>query len=441
MSTNPQPWEPNSGTRDMPEVGPHIRLSSWVDSRIATADAPPPASDIPAISWSSSDVTALTSPVAFKPAVCGIGTRTTSWDGLSDTVFRYEPGVFETDAGGGRDYALYGAFKPGGEAQFARWPLGISFLTGTSNSVVEVAFYSKETNNAVRVEINGRFISDAMNYTTQPSNSGKLTLTFPTAAARSIRIWAFGTLGVALVRVPTGQSLTQPPAPKRCIALLGDSYLNGSGSTMPYASTVDQTTFGVRLARYMGADAIMLAGVGGTGIEAGATSIPTSNYAARAAIINARAPQVLIINASINDGASAGTLQASTTSLLQQFPNIREVYIVGGFRSEYRDNYRAVRAAVEGAWKNYLDLGEPLFGSGRLGSPNGSGTNDYWLLEDGAHPSADAHVAMARGAFRAYARMILGSRALFNARPCRHAADCFMASAQSGPDTTARASR
>ncbi|MBT1582577.1 SGNH/GDSL hydrolase family protein [Curtobacterium flaccumfaciens] len=274
---------------------------------------------------------------------------------------------------------------------------------------MEVAFYSLETNNAIRVEVNGRFTTETLNYRTTPGNGGKFTLTFPTAASRTIRIWGFGTLGVAQVRIPTGQTLSQPPAPKRRIALLGDSYLNGAGSSYPYASTTDQTTFGVRLARYLGGDSFMLAGIGGTGINAGSSGSPASNYATRASIINARSPQVLVINAAINDGTTAGTLQASTAALLAQFAGIPEVYMIGGIKASYDANYAAVKAATLAAGRVYLDLDMLLFGTGKLGNPKGDGTGDFWVAEDGAHPTADAHVAIARVAFKSYARARLAA--------------------------------
>lgn len=387
----------------------YSKATTWVDARIATADGLTPPADTPTITWSNSDVTALTSPAIIRPAATNGGVQVTNWDGASDTIFRYEPGVFMTDAGGSADYALYGSIKPGGDTQAARWPLGMSFVTQAANSVVEVAFYSRETANAIRVEVNGKFVSHAMNYTPLPSNAGKFTLTFATAAARTIRIWAFGSLGIAQFRVPAGQTFTQPAAPKRRIALLGDSYLNGSGSSYPNASTVDQTTYGLRLARYMGGDSFMLAGIGGTGVQAGSSTNPASNYASRASIINARSPQVLVINASINDGTDAGTLQASMASLLQQFTSIPEVYVVGGFRAQYGNNYAAIKAATIAANRTYLDLGTLLFGSGKLGDPKGDGTNDFWLLEDGSHPSLDAHVAAARVAFAGYAHARLGA--------------------------------
>lgn len=387
----------------------YSKLTAWMEARTATADERPPAVDIPTIVWSSSDVTALTSPAIVRPAACNTGSQVTNWDGATDPVFRYEPGVFMTDAGGNADYALYGSVKPGGDAQAARWPLAISFVTQPTNSIVEIAFYSRETNNGIRVEVNGRFTSEALSYTPSPSNAGKVTLSFPTAAARTIRIWAFGTLGIAQVRIPTGQALTRPTAPKRLTALLGDSYLNGAGSSFPYAATVDQTTYGLRFGRYIGGDSFMFAGIGGTGISAGSSGTPANNYATRAAVINARAPQVLIINASINDGTAAGSLQASTTALLNQFAAVPEVYVLGGIKAGYEANYAAVRAATVAAGRTYLDLGGVLFGSGKLGSPKGDGTNDFWLAEDGAHPTADAHVAIARVAFKAYARARLSA--------------------------------
>jgi hypothetical protein len=120
-----------------------------------------------------------------------------------------------TSAGGWpnakNDLALYGSIKPGGVAQIAKWPIVVSFTTDATNTVVEVPFYVGGQT-ALLIEINGRLLSEGSITYTPPSGSARqLTLTFPTAGARTIRIW--GAEGLMAVRVLTGGSITKPASP------------------------------------------------------------------------------------------------------------------------------------------------------------------------------------------------------------------------------------
>lgn len=315
----------------------------------------------------------------FKPAILGTGHQTLAWDGASDTVFRYFPGSFNSGNGGNADLALYGATKPGGVSQAAKWPIIISFTTDATNTVVEIPFYSSASG-AVLVEVNGHLMNDSsLVYTASPAR--QLTLTFPTPAARTIRIWNAD--GIEAVRVPTGGTLTKPAAAPRRIAIIGDSWVNGQGASWtatPTGATIVET-FAPRLLRLMNAGDMILAGIGGTGWLAGTDGGSSNAYNTRISTVLAMSPDVIVFYGSQNDPATdpSGTLQAAVASALASVSAVPEVYVISTMISGYEAANATVKAATVAAGRRFIDMTDYIYGTGSVVAPTGDGNKDVFL--------------------------------------------------------------
>lgn len=361
-----------------------LELGDYLDLAYAFA----PEIDTPVITQATSNATALSSPVVYKPYICGTGSAISNSDGQGDTYIRFAPGTFYTANGGSNDLAMYGQTKPGGTAQWAKWPVIASFTTASSVSVVEVGSYSQDNNDTLMplIEVNGRFVNDVAIRRTVTGNDWKFTLTFPTPKVRTIKIYAVGSFGLTAIRVPTGQSISKPSAPTKTIAFIGDSFVNGAGSGLDAGAGIAET-FAVRLARLMGADSVLLAGIGGTGFTAGST---TNNYLTRASYVVGKAPNILIVNGSINDGVGAGTLAADIADFLAAVSTITRVIVVGTMATGYESNHDAVKTATELAGREFVDMRSFLK----------SGNYGVYRYSDNTHPSTQGHKAIARAVFR-----------------------------------------
>ena len=107
-------------------AGPGVNNAlQYLDDVFALA----PEAHQPAISQATGDTTALSSPVVYRPYICGTGSQVTNSDGQGDSNIRFLSGTYNTANGGSADLAMYGSIKPGGDAQVARWPVIASFNT------------------------------------------------------------------------------------------------------------------------------------------------------------------------------------------------------------------------------------------------------------------------------------------------------------------------
>lgn len=374
----------------------------WIDSWVSSAFAQPDMVHQPVVTWAATMTTALSSPVVYKPEKCGIGSATVDWNGASDPVFRYFSGLFETKNGGAGDLGLCGQTKPLGFSQAARWPLVFEFVTSSANSTVEIAFYSLSPGMNYLVEINGKFLSDSPLTTTATTNGHRMTLTFPTAASRRIRIWNTGECGLAEVRVPTGQSITKPTSTiTRRVALIGDSYINGAGTAVgEVPGTLSINTFAPRLARLMGADDIIMAGIGSTGFVNGSDGGTPNPYSTRLSAVLAMNPHVLIVNASINDGSAGTGVQAAVTNFLSTAAAVPEIYVMGVMQAGHSSNSAAAKTAALAAGRKYIDTDAFMYGTGSVSNQTGVGNRDYFMGPDNTHGTIDFHKAVADSAFR-----------------------------------------
>ena len=368
----------------------------WVPNYARNAFQPPPADDMPTVAFATGTVSGLASPAIFKPAIVGTGSSVSSWDGASDTNFRYAPGDFHTANGPSGDLALYGAVKPGGGAQSAKWPLLVSFVT--TSSVVEILFYGRTATDTPMFRVNGKWLAETNVLRGFTANGYKVTLTFPSAKSRTIQIVGTGNLGLMAVNLPTGQTLTKPTNTiKRRVAIIGDSWVNGAGSAAGDGGANVLETFAPRLAHLLGADDVVLAGIGGTGWVAGGSA---SAYYTRISTVLGFNPNVIVFYGSQNDGGAAGTIQSAVESALASVSAVPEVYVIGTILPGYTANVSAVKAGAATAGRPFIDMSSYMFGTGRVDNPKGDGNNDFYLKSDGAHPTHIAHKAIAEDAFR-----------------------------------------
>lgn len=263
--------------------------------------------------------------------------------------------------------------------------------------MVEVAFYGV-TNIAFRLEVNGM---PAMTDATQIGPTGldygkKMTLTFPSAAARRIRLYFDGAIGLQAVRVPTGQSISKPMDTPFVGAVIGDSFVNGSGRADLYpAGAMLFDTWALRVLKALGCNRFVLAGIGGTGFVAGMDGASSNAYVTRVAKVLSYSPSVLVVSGSINDGTAAGSIQSAAEAFFDASAAVGRRYAIGTVRAGYGANHDAVKAAAEASGVQFIDMRGFIYGSGKVTAPNGTGNADLYIMSDGAHPTLSGHAALA----------------------------------------------
>lgn len=389
----------------------YISRGDWADVTIDALGTLAPPVNTPTITYSAGTTTAMTSPVEYRPVVCGTGSQTTSWNGQSDTNFRFHPGNFSTASGANGDLALLGVLKPGGAPQAARWPIIVEFETSSGVNALEVVVYGAG-DIAFKLEVNGMpAISDNVLYGPTGLGTGKKALlTFPDARVRRIRLYISGGSGFYGVRVPTGQSITKPTITRRTGVFIGDSFVNGSGNVTnlePGASQFD--TFALRILKALGASDLMLAGIGGTGWVAGASNPTPAHYQSRVAEVMAANPNFLIIYGSSNDGPfDYATVRAAVETLLDSTAAVTERYVVGPIRSGYPTQRDAVRDAAAAKGVPFIDMLGFIdaTGGGTIQNPNSARNGSIFLVSDGTHPTFAGHRAIERAMFRKIAAFI-----------------------------------
>ncbi len=376
-----------------------VPRNDWADQVMDALGTLAPPLSTPTIAWSAGLTTAMSSPVEYRPSICGTGSQTTNWDGRNDPNFRYFSGVFNTENGANRDLALYGSLKPGGAAQAAVWPVVVEFTTSAGVDQFELGMWGA-TSPSFRLEVNGQpAIGDYILH--GPSNLGnakKALFTFQDARARRIRLYFAGSIGFHSIRVPTGQSISKPTDTIRRGAIIGDSFVNGAGSIADFpAGTSLFDTWALRVMKALGCNDIILAGIGSTGFVA---TNPTSHYQQRLSTVLGFAPDVLIATGSINDGSAGTGVEAAATSFFAASTSVSERYAIGVPRGNYDGNHAALEAAATAAGVPFISMHNFLFGTGRVTAPNGSGNADIFIMNDGAHPTFAGHRALEQAIWR-----------------------------------------
>lgn len=380
--------------------GQAVPRGDWADTLIRSQGMLAPPINTPTIAWSNGSATQMTSPVEYRPAICGIGSQTRDWDGKSDPRFRFHSGLFYTQNGGQADLALYGELKPGGSAQAAHWPVIVEFDTSAGVSALEVAFWGPTAPPSMRIEVGGLpVVGDYV--INGPSGFGqgrKALLTFPDARARRIRIYVNGADGFYGVRVPAGESITKPTETLRTGAVIGDSFVNGAGgvATFPAGAGIFDT-YALRVLKALGCNDFVLAGIGGSGLVSGS---PVSNYAQRVSAVLGFNPDVLIVTGSINDGQAGAGVQSAAASLFDATESVSERYAIGCVRAGYEANHDALRTAAEAKGVAFVPMRGFLNGNGKVTAPTGDGNADVFIMGDGTHPTFSGHRALEQAIWR-----------------------------------------
>lgn len=399
----PSDWDgTDRGIRqsELPEYLQPSALKATIDAKAGWAQKyaqdknRTPAHDTPVITWTNVLTSALSSPVQYRPAICGSGTPASDWDGQSDTNFRFGPGIFETFGGANGDRNVRGMQKPGVTTGAYRWPLIVEFTTTAAQ--VEVTAEGNATAAQFLLSINGADTSDitVQRPSTVTGTTYTFMLTFANERARTIRLWMSGGLQLYAVRVPTGQSIAKAAAPTLTGVTLGDSFFEGAGNSGDYPNqgTSQFETQATRILRKLGCDATLLANVGGTGfIESGGATTYGGRVATILSIIPS--PDIVIVNVSTNDGESpdASALQAAMEGLLDDLAAVPEVYVLACPRVGYEASNAAGLAAATAKGRPFIDVSGIMTGTGTVTAKTGDGSNDFLRMTDGVHPNLVAH--------------------------------------------------
>jgi len=277
----------------------------------------------------------------------------------------------------------------------------------TSSQHVEICCYALNTTDTIMFRVNGRWVHETMPLRTGfVGNSYMTTLTFPSVAHREITMVCSQNVGLAKIRVDQGQGVLKPPASRRTVAIIGDSYVNGSGSYTSNSGAMQLETFALRAAHLMGAEDVILAGIGGTGWVAGLDGATPNPYGTRLDAVLAMNPHVIVFYGSVNDGPSgSAAVLSAVRDCLARCSGVPEVYVAGPVLTGWSVTNGAIRATVAEAGRQFVDIGSVIYGSGKTGSTTGDGNADQLLLSDGIHPTFAGHQLLASKFYRSYAAL------------------------------------
>ena len=278
-------------------------------------------------------------------------------------------------------------YQPGGSPQSAYWPFGIEFVTNAP--VVQLRSQAPTT----APTIGAIFVDQLQVSEAQPAGSGltagngwHVTLTFPDARSRHIRIMNFarGQGRFGGVAVGPGYTVTKPTNAVKRVVVLGDSYVGGAGGVGP------ADTFARKLGMLIGGRdnttsvQIITAGIGGTGALTALSGQPTSVFSGRISYILTMSPDALVIAGGRNDTSSG--LQAAVESLWTSTASIPTRYWVPTASNSAQAGVRAaINDACVAKGVPYLDV-------------------DIDSIEkqgDGVHPTFAGHQTLASAAWAA----------------------------------------
>lgn len=362
-----------------------------------------PAADTPTLSWATSTAAAAPNVAGSsgwyrekrsgvaEAAAGGAQSSTNDLDLTGSTHFSYpaQPAAVPGVTANAGNYVNTG-FVPGsnGSVQNARWLFAVS--TVTSADIVEYRLRAPVANPFIgQIIVNGKRVSEAVTFTTGISAGGAwiLRLTFPSSALRTITIYGLNNNegGFGGMAVNSAYSLTKPTAIiTRRVAIIGDSFVRGSGNssqTPQGANPVE--TFLWKLAKRMGADEIVQAGLGGTGWLNQLSTGTDSLFSGRITPVMSLSPHVVIFAGGRNDTATG--LQAAVESSLDAVGSTVERYVThtaanaGGGGSGGASAIAAIAAACKVKGVPFVD----------------TDIDGLTKLADGIHPTFSAHQTLA----------------------------------------------
>ena len=372
------------------------------------AFAPPPTEDIPVISTttnSGSYATTIPSAVAARPqrtdgSSSGAGSNL-AVDMENDPKFRYFGAPALVALAADNRFVQTGT-KPGGIAQAARWIVGIEF--NTNSDVIEILHRAGAANAGLgMLFVNGRWVQETQLAVTVAAGNWVYTkLTFPSAGPRRVVLYMNPEASLNGVYVGAGHSVVRPTnAVKRRIAFITDSIGNAS---IDYKET---EAFSLRVGYLMGADQVILAGIGGTkwvAATSGSADQLAAHFGGRLPAVLAMNPHAIVFVGSRNDDAGAAAIQSAVEATLDLAAAVPEVYVAGPITTGFATNNGAVKAGAISKGRPFADIAGVISGTGRVGATTGIGNADYFISTDGIHPTKAGQKHIARRLFEAITR-------------------------------------
>ena len=249
-------------------------------------------------------------------------------------------------------------FKPNGSSQNARYLFAVEFVT--SSPQVSIRFNAVATNPRLgRIYVNGLPISTnhpAQTVTATAGAGTEVLFTFPSAAARTIKIIGFnndeGRFGG--VDVATGYTVAKPTAPLGDVLMfLGDSYMGGAGGNASAGANVVETWVW-QFADAIGVSNVFADGIGGTGYITDTGGVDNS-FDTRAVDIAKSGATMLMVGGGRNDSTGTGVqailegiIDAATTA------GVSTVYVTNSTADSQTSVQAAVAAAVASRSKTYV---------------------------------------------------------------------------------------
>jgi len=211
------------------------------------------------------------------------------------------------------------------------------------------------------------------------------------------------------LRIGTNDLVRPWPISGARLMVFGDSYVEGSFADYPGG------VYAHRIGHRLGIDDVWQSGVGSTGFLA--APAPKVAYRARIADIVGNAPAdpstpyLVLVQGSINDGdQSPANLQAEVTAfwsaLFAALPNAFFIQ-TGILRGPSNNPSDALHAAVKAGFQAAQAIADAAASrsgfietrsvfammtvGGRAGAPTGTGSTDYYIGDDGAHPTQSGH--------------------------------------------------
>lgn len=227
-------------------------------------------------------------------------------------------------------------------------------------------------------------------------------VTWGAKALRRVRIYM---AGADFGGLDVGATDTVAPTqrPSQSIAIIGDSYINGTGATSQLQA------MGFTLGRALGLETY-LGGVGGSGyIATGSPTYAAYGDALRVNPLATALPDYLLYFGSTNDaGSSSAAVGAAAaacfTAALAASPSSKLIVCTvqansGSMSAANIANASAIAtaAAAAGAVAVLNPISEGwITGTGHVGATTGSGNADLFVGTDGVHPSQAGHDYYAR---------------------------------------------
>lgn len=225
-------------------------------------------------------------------------------------------------------------------------------------------------------------------------------LTWGASAHRRIRIYMAGADYGGLDIGPT-DTAAATPRPGYAIAIIGDSFVGGTGATSQLSS-LTQT-----IGRILGAE-VYQCGYGGSGYTNAGSFVAYGNTL-RTTPMAAVLPDEIWFLGSTNDVGSSGSVTAAAAVIAwaayQAASPSSKLRVVGvqdasGTPSagNIANNTAIKAAAIAAGYSFFADtINENwIFGTGNSGAPNGTGNADIFCGADGLHPTQAGHDYWAR---------------------------------------------